>query len=228
MPIVRRRHGRCSSSGMTSPTPQMATWSSDFGRRYTDRNPQDWAAMDALYTSMYGVPRSAVNAEILAGIDRGAAVLEVGCNVGCQLEGLRAMGFSNLTGLELQEYAAARARARLPGVTIVTGSALELPFPDASFDLVYTSGVLIHIAPADLPRAMREIARVSRRFVWGWEYFAPELVEIPYRGQAGLLWKAPYAELYRAEVPDLKPVASRRLPYAGRPDQVAEVFLLSR
>ncbi|MBL8609958.1 MAG: methyltransferase domain-containing protein [Myxococcales bacterium] len=208
-------------------TPQMATWSADFGRSYTDRNPQSWADMDALYASMYGVPRSVVNAEILRSVDRSARVLEVGCNVGCQLEGLTALGFTDLHGLELQEYAAAKARARLPSAAITCGSALELPFPDASFDLVYTSGVLIHIAPADLPRAMREILRVSRRFVWGWEYHADALVEIPYRGERGLLWKGPYAELYRASAPELAVVARRRLPYAARPEQVDEVFLLA-
>lgn len=208
-------------------TSQMATWRADFGRSYTDRNPQTWADMDALYRATYGVPRSQVNADILRSVDRSSRILEVGCNVGCQLEGLATLGFTDLHGLELQEYAAAKARARLPDAEIVCGSALELPFPDASFDLVYTSGVLIHIAPADLPRAMREIARVSRRFVWGWEYYADDLVEIPYRGQAGLLWKGPYADLYRAIAPDLSVVARRRLPYAARPEQVDEVFLLA-
>jgi ubiquinone/menaquinone biosynthesis C-methylase UbiE len=39
----------------------------------------------------------------------------------------------------------------------------RLPLPDLSIDLVFTSGVLIHIAPEDLGRATDEIVRVARR-----------------------------------------------------------------
>jgi SAM-dependent methyltransferase len=38
----------------------------------------------------------------------------------------------------------------------------RLPFPDGSFDLVYTSEVLVHVRPEDLEGRLRELVRVSR------------------------------------------------------------------
>ncbi|HEX9780164.1 MAG TPA: pseudaminic acid biosynthesis-associated methylase [bacterium] len=208
-------------------TPQAAVWSGPFGRSYTDRNDLTIEELDAMYESRYGVTRSALNARFLDGVDRGARILEVGTNVGTQLGCLRRQGFTRLYGIELQAYAVARARSRLPGVTLIQGSATGLPFRDGSFDLVFTSGVLIHLAPADLATAMREIHRCSRRGILGLEYFAPELTGVPYRGRANLLWKADYAALYRAACPDLELVREERLPYRTEPLEDA-MFLLRK
>ena len=68
-------------------------------------------------------------------------------------------------------------------------TAYALPFADGAFDLVFTCGVLIHLTPDDLPRALAEIGRVSGRHVWIGEYHSECPVEIPYRGETGALFK---------------------------------------
>ena len=55
--------------------------------------------------------------------------------------------------------------------------------------------------------------RVSNRYIWGFEYFANEVTEINYRGNAGFLWKADYARLFMEQFPDLKLVKKKQYPY---------------
>jgi pseudaminic acid biosynthesis-associated methylase len=140
---------------------------------------------------------------------------------------LQAQGFTRLTGIEVQSYALEGARSRLANVTLQQGSALSLPFDDNSFDVVFTSGVLIHIAPQDIPQAMKEIHRCARRYIWGAEYFSSDLTPIPYRGNDGLLWKADYVKRYLALFSDLGLVKQRHLPYLTS-ENLDTVFLLRK
>src|SRR5580765_53485 len=86
-------------------TAQEAVWDGDFGRDYTDRNTLDAQSLDDLWLRNYGVARSTINEEFLSGIPKNASFLEVGCNAGNQLLLLKQMGWSNLSGIELQCYA---------------------------------------------------------------------------------------------------------------------------
>jgi pseudaminic acid biosynthesis-associated methylase len=208
-------------------TPQAAVWKSDFGRDYTDRNTFDPDELDRLYVKNYGVARTEINRTLLHDIPKQASFLEVGCNNGNQLLLLRQMGYSNLSGVELQPYALEIARRRLPGVSLNLGSALSLPHEDSAFDVVFTSGVLIHIAPRDLARALDEIHRCSRRYIWGMEYYAPEETEVSYRDHTGLLWKMDYARRYLERFPDLELVREQRLPYLESAN-IDTVFLLRK
>jgi ubiquinone/menaquinone biosynthesis C-methylase UbiE len=119
------------------------------------------------------------------------------------------------------------AQSRVPWAKLMGGSVLNIPFRDASFDLVFTSGLLIHIAPQDLPAAMAEIHRCAKDWIWGLEYYALEITEVPYRGQVGLLWKADYARIYTDRFADLELVKEKRLPYLDN-DNMDSMFLLHR
>jgi ubiquinone/menaquinone biosynthesis C-methylase UbiE len=112
-------------------------------------------------------------------------------------------------------------------VTLKQGSALALPWPDRSFDIVFTSGVLIHISPSDLPQAMDEIHRVSKEYIWCSEYYATEVTQIAYRDRADLLWKMDFARQFQDRFPDLQLVREKRLPYLKSPN-VDTVFLLRK
>jgi pseudaminic acid biosynthesis-associated methylase len=208
-------------------TPQTTVWKSDFGREYTDRNTLDSEALDELYRKSYGVVRREINEISLGDIAKDDSFLEVGCNTGNQLLLLQQMGYSHLSGVELQPYALEIARRRLPGVSLKLGSALALPHADSSFDVVFTSGVLIHIPPHDLPSALDEIHRCSRTYIWGMEYYAPEVTEVTYRSHSGLLWKMDYARGYLERFPDLELVREQRLPYRENAN-VDTVFLLRK
>jgi pseudaminic acid biosynthesis-associated methylase len=208
-------------------TTQMRTWQGEFGRAYTDRNILDVAQLNALWSANYGVTREALNLIFLENIPKTASFLEVGCNVGNQLLQLQQLGYGDLAGVELQPYALQLAQSRVKGPCLKQGSALALPYKDHSFDVVFTSGVLIHIAPEHLPQAMDEIHRCSKTYIWGTEYYAPELTEVTYRGHERLLWKMDYARKYLQRFSDLDLIREQRLPYLVN-DNVDSAFLLKK
>lgn len=211
----------------TRETPQTSQWVGDFGRAYTDRNTLTLQEINSLYQTNYGITRTRLNERFLEQIPRNARILEVGCNCGNQLLLLQDMGFTNLWGAEVQSYALESARGRVQGVQLAQASALDLPYEDGYFDLVFTSGVLIHISPADLPRALDEIHRCSRTWIWGSEYYAPELAHVSYRGHDDLLWKMDYAKYLLDRFGDLKLVREQRLPYLSS-SNVDTMYLLRR
>ena len=90
-------------------------------------------------------------------------VLEVGCGLGTDGAQFAKAG-ADYTGIDLTQAAVDLARRRfelfnLPG-TFRIADAEGLDFPDNSFDLVYSHGVLHHTP--DTPGAIREIHRVLR------------------------------------------------------------------
>ena len=211
----------------TAETSQQKSWSGDFGRAYTDRNTLSIEQLDSLYQTNFGTTRRRLNETFLRDIPPTTRILEVGCNSGNQLILLQAMGFTSLWGVELQSYALELARARVPRARLSQGSALDLPCEDGYFDLVFTSGVLIHISPADLPRALDEIHRCSRSWIWGMEYYAPEITQVNYRGHDDLLWKMDYARRYLDRFDDLELVREQSLPYLNS-SNVDTMYLLKR
>jgi pseudaminic acid biosynthesis-associated methylase len=205
----------------------METWTGDFGREYTDRNSLTLADLDSHYWKNYGITRRELNARFLAAVPADARILEVGCNLGNQLLLLQETGYRDLCGIEIQEYALTKAHSRLPNVQLVQATAFDIPFPDEYFDLVFTSGVLIHIAPDDLPKAIGEIHRCSKSFIWGIEYYSAEPTAVNYRGHQELLWKMDYARFYLDHFDDLELLKSEQLPYLDNPN-VDCMFLLRK
>jgi pseudaminic acid biosynthesis-associated methylase len=145
-----------------------------------------------------------------------------------QLNGLQRMGFTDIYGIELQRYAVEEAKKLTKDINIICGSGFDLPFKDTYFDLVCTNGVLIHISPDDLPKIMAEMYRCSNKYIWGFEYYAPETTEINYRGHTNYLWKADYAQLFMNQFPDLKLVKKEMYPYLDNPSNVDYMYLLEK
>ena len=125
----------------------------------------------------------------------------------------------------LQRFAVARARARDPELDVFEGTAFDLPFKDGRFDLVFTSGVLIHIGPDQLGAALAEMARVSRRYLLTIEYDHEREVEIAYRGHAAALWKRDHAAAVTAHCPGFARIRTGFLrPADGYDDCTYHVF----
>jgi pseudaminic acid biosynthesis-associated methylase len=208
-------------------TEQMEKWAGEFGREYTNRNALSLEEMEGLYKKNYGVTRVELNERFLEGIDRTIRILEVGSNIGNQLLCLQKMGFNNLYGIEIQSNAVELSKSRTRNINIIEGTAFDIPYKDGYFELVFTAGVLIHINPSDIALVIREIYRATRKYIWGFEYYAENYTEIPYRGHRNLLWKADFAKLYLDQFRDLQLVKEERLKYLFD-DNIDTMFLLKR
>ncbi|MBU2541483.1 MAG: methyltransferase domain-containing protein [Candidatus Omnitrophica bacterium] len=212
---------------MVKRSKQLKEWTGKFGKAYTDRNYNSLADLDKLYKSLFGITRTSLNRLFLNKIDRNARILEVGCNIANQLLCLQKMGFKNLYGIEPQDYALRLSRKRTKNINILKGNIFDLPFKDKYFDIVFTSGVLIHINPKDIKKAISEIHRCSRKYIWGFEYFAEDYNEINYRGKKSLLWKTNFPKIYTDTFEDLRVKKIKFLKYR-KDDNVDVMFLLKK
>jgi len=212
---------------MNKKTKQTEKWLGEFGKEYTDRNAITLEEMEELWQKNFGTTRTEMNLEFIGDLKRSIRILEVGSNIGNQLSCLQNMGFQALYGIELQEYAVELSKSRTKHINIIQGSAFDIPYKDNFFDLVLTSGLLIHIAPSNVEQVLREIYRCTKKYIWGSEYFADSYTQIEYRGNTELLWKTNFAKLYIDKFHDLRVVKEKKFKYLTN-DNVDSMFLLEK
>lgn len=208
-------------------TEQMNVWSGIFGKEYTDRNMLSVEQMDEKFLLDHRISRFDLYKLFLDDLERSAKILEIGSNVGNQLICLQKLGFTNLYGIELQSYAIKLFKLRTKNIQIMQGSAFDVPFKDNKFDLVFTSGLLIHISPKDIELVLNEVYRCTNHYILGYEYYADQFTEVTYRGNKKLLWKNDFAKLYLSKFKDLELLKEKRLNYSHN-DNVDSMFLLRK
>jgi ubiquinone/menaquinone biosynthesis C-methylase UbiE len=115
----------------------------------------------------FGVRRLHQAMITLAALEDGHRVLDVGCATGNLLRATgRQYSKVELTGLDPDPVALAKAgrKARRAGLTVRLdrGFAQELPYPDASFDRVFSSLMLHHLDSDSKDGLVSEVRRVLR------------------------------------------------------------------
>src|SRR6186713_2429201 len=92
-------------------TVQENFWGKEFGKEYSDRNSwQSDKEWDQFYLDNWGSTKIDINNAVLNDLRKDARILEVGCNIGMQLRAFQRMGFTELYGIELQQYAVEKAK----------------------------------------------------------------------------------------------------------------------
>jgi SAM-dependent methyltransferase len=128
-----------------------------FARRY-----QIQAAQRAASSFLYGRTQVEVHFDRqVAALPLSAKILDVGCGIGHQMQGLRSKGFE-VCGVEPADNMRKIARSRLPAGTVRDGSVLDLPFANETFDFVYVIEVFRYLAHDDNLQGLREVFRVLR------------------------------------------------------------------
>lgn len=93
---------------------------------------------------------------------RGRSVLDVGCGMGRFTDVVARWGADPVVGIDLSRAvdAAAENLSTYPSAVVVQGDAADPPFRDASFDIVFSIGVLHHTP--DTARSLAAVARLVR------------------------------------------------------------------
>src|SRR6478672_9186549 len=131
------------------------------GKDVEHLTPDDLAPVDEFHS---GGRNATARLAQLAQIDASQRVLDVGCGIGGPSRYLASKFGCQVTGLDLTPEFVALAgmlaqRTRLADkVTYRQGNALDLPFPDASFDVVWSQNAAMNIADRD--RLYGEMHRV--------------------------------------------------------------------
>lgn len=128
--------------------------------------------------------------------------LECGCNIGRNLSFLtQVLPDAKPSVIEISEPAYRFTTAAFPVQHSFNGAILDSQFQPASFDLVFTIGVLIHIDPDGLLANMRKMFDYSRRYVLIGEYFNRTPVMLEYQGQQNKLFKRDFGKLFIESFP---------------------------
>ena len=88
----------------------------------------------------------------------------------------------------MSEYALEKARKRYPSFKFEVGNMNRIPFDDSFFDLVFTRGVLIHIPGTEIDAGLKELTRVSKKWIMNLEYFGKDGEMIKWSRGDELLW----------------------------------------
>ena len=102
-------------------------------------------------------------------ITKESSILEIGCNIGRNLNHLWQAGYKNIRGMEISKHAVKRLRVEYPclAMTPVDIGPAELSiqkYDSNSVDVIFTMSVLEHLHP-DRRFLFEEIARVARKYV---------------------------------------------------------------
>lgn len=184
---------------MNDRSEQVEFWRGDFGNDYIERNLPTAEMMRARIT-MWSTIMSKIEG------NKPNSILEVGANVGNNLRALTHLSGAELYAIEPNDNA--RKQLIADGIAkpenVIAGTGADLTLPDGAVDLAFTSGVLIHIHPDDLLSNMRQMYRVSNRYIVCIEYFADKPVELTYREHANKLFKRDFGGFWMDNFPDLQ------------------------
>jgi pseudaminic acid biosynthesis-associated methylase len=172
---------------------QEAFWAGEFGDAYNRRN-----------HSARGVAQNiAFLARALRSVRNIKSCIEFGAGTGMTLQALKALfPDQDQHAIEINHAAAEQLAAVIPRQNIHVGPIRGYE-ATRTFDLVLTKGVLISVHPSDLPATYKALHAATGRYLLISEYYNPVPVEIPYRGNSGVLWKRDFAGDLLDAFPDL-------------------------
>jgi len=112
-----------------------------------------------------------IKQKIIKIVDDRSKILELGCNVGRNLNGLFESGYCNLYGIEINETAVELSKARYKSMNKcakINVGAIEdeiLKIEDDYFDLVFTLAVLEHIHTDSEEIIFKNILRICKKYL---------------------------------------------------------------
>lgn len=179
-------------------TEQLEFWIGQFGEKYLERNLADRETISSrlmLWSIIFRTMHQNID-----------TILEVGSNIGNNLKAIKLISNAELYAIE--PYENAMKTCVLDGTVKKNNAFCTSAFDnnimsEHSIDLVFTSGVLIHIHPNDLKKATDNIVRIAKKYVVCVEYFSDREETVLYRGNTEKLFKRDFGSFYLDNYPEL-------------------------
>jgi pseudaminic acid biosynthesis-associated methylase len=168
---------------MTFKTEQENFWAGEFGNEYINRNQGE----------QHIISNIALFGQILRSAPQVKSIVELGCNIGLNLQALNRINNNfELTGYEINKTAFQRAKD-LNIANIVHGTILDPLSNNIQYDVSFTKVVLIHIKPEELSKIYENLYNLSKRYIVVCEYYNPTPVVVKYRGNDDRFFKRDFA-----------------------------------
>ena len=120
-----------------------------------------WAMDGRIGESSGDLEQTADQIVMSCGVGR---TLDIGSGEGVLVASLLRRGV-DAHGLDVSKVVVSRCNQRIPE-RFTQGSVLSLPYADESFQTVVSTDCMEHLAPEDVPTALKEIYRVASRYVF--------------------------------------------------------------
>lgn len=206
----------------------MSIWKKKFGNDYLIRNPRSVSELDNLFRERYGTSKTMMLHNLFYDMVGVGSVLEVGCSIGLNLQILHnRFHWLRLCGIDINRKAINMGK-KVDHIDMLYGDILDIPFRCNSFDMVFTSGVLIHIHPESLEMAVKELVRVAGKYVVGFEYYSQRRQMITYRGKENELWKDDWTKVFMNTCDNLKVVNRIFYPHLGDTSKKDVLYVLEK
>lgn len=101
---------------------------------------------------------------------RAQSVLEVGCSAGNDLKLFP--DHITVNGIDTSDIAITLAKENLPSFDFKLGNITSIPFENNSIDLVFTRNLFNHLDDQDIKKAVDELFRVSKKYIFNIELFS--------------------------------------------------------
>ena len=165
---------------------QQKFWSETYAKNYIEKNSE--------FDVDQGV--NAWGAMLQKANDVGS-LLECGANIGRNIDFLNTLlPDAKKSAIELSPDAYEILTNRFEFDQTFNGAITKSSFGKNKFDLVFTIGVLIHIAPDDLLANMQKMFEYSNRYILIGEYFNRTPMMVEYQGEQNKLFKRDFGKMF--------------------------------
>lgn len=180
-------------------TKQLDKWRGEFGDQYSERNaitPELIEARTNFWHTIFNIIDAVPETILEVGAGNGQNIMAISHAVNMRTAVKNVTYKQAIFGVEPNEQARANLETNCPWLNVSRKDVFTMEYEPNSIELVFTSGVLIHIHPNDLERAIDNIYKVSSKYILCMEYFAPQCEEIKYRDNQEMMWRNDFGSLY--------------------------------